>query len=148
MLSSSIGAALAQARKRKLMSRETLAQQAGVSTRLVADFERGARPNVSLETALRLLQIVGLSTGLDQATHRSEGLSDTDAARIDRAARAAQRRATWVGSRTSLSESDAPPPPSSPAERLAAVREVSQRVFAISQGTLTASPVKVQRRSK
>ena len=33
-------------------------------------------------------------------------------------------------------------------ERLAAVREVSQRVFAISQGTLTASPGKVQRRSK
>ena len=38
-----------------------MASQAGVSLRLVAEFERGQRNNVSLESALRLLKSVGIT---------------------------------------------------------------------------------------
>lgn len=61
MLSHDLGPLLKSARQQLGMSREALAQSAGVSMRLVAEFERGQRSNVSLESALRLLKSVGIT---------------------------------------------------------------------------------------
>ena len=54
MLSEPIGTLLKTARRQLKMSRDTLALRGGVSTRLVAELERGERPNVSLEATLTL----------------------------------------------------------------------------------------------
>jgi transcriptional regulator with XRE-family HTH domain len=61
MLSNRIGKLLRNARQQLNLSRAELARRAGVSARLVAELERGQRPNVSLESALKLLGIVGVS---------------------------------------------------------------------------------------
>jgi len=58
--SAPLGPLLKEARRRRGLSREALAAAVGVSTRLVGEFERGERPNVSLETALRLFDAVGI----------------------------------------------------------------------------------------
>jgi len=79
--------------------RDALASQAGVSLRLVAEFERGQRSNVSLESALRLFKSVGI-TVLARAPHGGDAeIRGTDAARLERAARAARRRETWTSRR-------------------------------------------------
>ena len=57
MLSDSLGPLLKTARRQLSLSRKELASRAGVSPRLVAELERGQRPNVSLESALKLLSL-------------------------------------------------------------------------------------------
>jgi transcriptional regulator with XRE-family HTH domain len=61
MFSTRFGKLLKLARQQIKLSREELARRGGVSTRLNAEFERGQRPNASLETTLNLLNIVGVS---------------------------------------------------------------------------------------
>lgn len=99
------------------MTVEALAAQARVSPRLVSEFERGMRPNVSLETAMRLLQQVGVTLIAAPAAQ------DAAAAR---AARAAHRRATWVGRVTTLHEQAAPAAPTDGLARLGAVSRASR----------------------
>ena len=125
MLSNAIGSALRQARTTHGISRAELAAQAGVSVRLVAEFERGQRPNVSLETALTLLQLVGLRLPF------GDDASRTDVADA-RALRAARRRATWRGEKHRMGNAPPPPIPESAVERLAAVTSASRLVYAIS----------------
>ncbi|HEY0929120.1 MAG TPA: helix-turn-helix transcriptional regulator [Gemmatimonas sp.] len=96
----------------------SLAAQVGVSPRLVSEFERGKRPNVSLETAMRLLQSVGAPV-----FPAMPPVADEAAARADRAA---HRRRTWRGSYATLSEQSPPAPSPHLAERLTAVAAASQ----------------------
>jgi len=99
MLSDGLGPLLKSARQQLGLSRDALASQAGVSLRLVTEFERGQRSNVSLESALRLFKSVGI-TVLARAPHGGDAeIRGTDAARLERAARAARRRETWTSRR-------------------------------------------------
>lgn len=138
MLSDNIGPLLRDARRQRKLSREELARRGGVSTRLVAELERGQRPNVSLESALKLLQIVGISVvALAPDGTRTE-IGDASSAETARVARAEWRRKTWTGRRIHLhDEGDDPAPPQSVAARLEAVAEVSGMAYAIAAGGST-----------
>jgi transcriptional regulator with XRE-family HTH domain len=96
----------------------SLAAEVGVSPRLVSEFERGKRPHVSLETAMRLLERVGAPVFAP-----APAVLDDAAARAERAAR---RRETWRGEYTTLSKQSAPAPSPRFAERLTAVAVASQ----------------------
>jgi transcriptional regulator with XRE-family HTH domain len=133
MQSAEIGRTLREHRVAQRVSRVQLAALAGVSVRLVAEFERGARPHVSLETALRLLRLLGVSLQTARA-------ADADAAAA-RAARAETRRATWQGHVTTLSESEtAPNPPRAVSARIAGVTEASALAHALAQQPKTVRP--------
>jgi transcriptional regulator with XRE-family HTH domain len=67
-----IASALREARRSRRMSIAELAASAGVSPRLISEFEQGKRPNVSLETALRLLTLVGVSLHLHDAAEPTD----------------------------------------------------------------------------
>jgi transcriptional regulator with XRE-family HTH domain len=117
-LGTPLAALLRTHRRARGVTVASLAAQVGVSPRLVSEFERGKRPHVSLETALRLLHSVGAPVPgsppvvADEAAARSE--------------RAAHRRQTWRGSYSTLSEQSPPAPSSEFAERLVAVASASQ----------------------
>lgn len=113
-----VASALREARRSRRMSIAELAVRAGVSPRLISEFEHGKRPNVSLETALRLLSLVGLSFRLGEA-------ADTLDPEQLRAQRAARRRSQWSGSLSTLQTQVAPTAPSSAAARLGAVARAS-----------------------
>ena len=86
----SLASALRRARRARRKSIADLAAEAGVSPRLVSEFEQGKRSNVSLETALRLLSLVGVSIRL----HNAAALDVSEQARAERAAqRRSQERA-------------------------------------------------------
>ncbi len=127
MLSDAIGLELRTARTARGVSRASLAAQAGVSVRLVAELERGERPNVSLETALQLLRALGMTLRPAAA----ETIGDPDGARRARDERTAVRRATWVGAIASLSDERAPVPPDTIRGRIAAVTQASNLAHAI-----------------
>ena len=140
MLSATIGRVVLAARKTQGMSRAVLAAQVGVSTRLVGEFERGERPNVSLETTLQLLTAVGVAFELvasERVTSAITGVGHDEAAR---AARAARRRATWTGSRAPLHAQHDPPAPADAVARLTAVAEVSRRAYAVASAPLVVVP--------
>src|ERR1019366_3002021 len=135
MFSARIGVLLKDARRYLSLSRADLAQRGEVSVRLVAELERGQRPNVSLESALKLLQVVGVSV-VAQAPHGAtaeiRGESATVLERAARAARAAQRRLTWTGRQVRLhDEGNDPRPERSTAKRLASVARVSRQAYVI-----------------
>lgn len=94
MLSDPIGVLLLSTRKQLKISRQELARRGKVSTRLLAELERGERPNVSLESALKLLRSVGISVRLTAPHGVVEEIRDASAAAMERAARAAHRRKT------------------------------------------------------
>lgn len=136
MLTTQVADLLKTARKALGLSQKELARRAGVSHRLWAEVERGERPNVSLETALRLLGEVGITVRLTEPMGTSRELGNTSTAA--RAARAAVRRATWQGRQIRLSdegnEVDDAPTSTRGADRLAAVALVSEQAFAIAAG--------------
>lgn len=138
---------LRKARSAQGVSRAELAAKAGVSVRLVAELERGARPNVSLETALQLLRVVGVS--LVPRAGADDGVSDTSPSRDaateqrERAERSAARRATWVGSISTRAATHPPRPPATLAARLSAVSHASTLVHALSRGVQSATRVTV-----
>lgn len=149
MLSDGLGPLLKSSRQQLGLSRDALASQAGVSLRLVAEFERGQRNNVSLESALRLLKSVGI-TVVARAPHGPVvEIRGTAAARLERAARAALRRETWTGRHVHLRDSgDAPRPPRSPSRRIASVAAISDAAYAIAASgrERPAGPVKQRTR--
>jgi transcriptional regulator with XRE-family HTH domain len=115
-------------------TQKELAHRAGVSNRLWAEVERGERPNVSLETALRMLKAVGVAIQFTDPAGdaRDIGVRD-DAAAMS--VRAAARRATWKGKQTRLSADDgADGAPADRRSRLYAVAAISNQVFAVSEG--------------
>ena len=113
-----LSSTLRQARRRRGFSIASLAAEAGVSPRLISEFEQGKRPHVSLDTALRLLSLVGISIRL----HDAATVEDPDQARV---ARAARRRSQWTGSLTTLQSQVVPSEPSSASARLGAVAKAS-----------------------
>ena len=113
-----IASALREARRSRRISIADLAASAGVSPRLVSEFEQGKRPNVSIETALRLLSLVGVSIRLLEA-------AEPDDAAQARAERAARRRNSWTGTRSTLEAQVDPSAAASSAARLGAVANAS-----------------------
>jgi transcriptional regulator with XRE-family HTH domain len=150
LLSDSLGNLLRDARKHRGLSREQLALQAGVSPRLVAELERGQRPNVSLETALRLLTIAGVSVSARAPSGAISEIVDVSAPHLERAARAAQRRKTWTGRHVHLHDSgDDPLPVRSKSERLVSLAQVSKQSYALAAAarvSVAASTTKRRRR--
>lgn len=149
MLSSAFGTTLRTARQGRNLSRDELAKRGGVSVRLLAELERGERPNVSLETALRLLSLVGLSIAAIPGSARvSEPRNEwLDEAASERAERAAQRRKTWTGRHVRLKDSgEEPAVPKSIARRIESVAEVSQLAYAIAHGASRKKSAKVKRK--
>jgi transcriptional regulator with XRE-family HTH domain len=61
---SALGERLARARKRRRMTQHTLATRAGISIPTLRKLEAGD-PSVSLATALRVLQVLGLASDID-----------------------------------------------------------------------------------
>lgn len=123
-LVTTLAAALRDARRARRLSIASLAAQSGVSPRLISEFERGKRPHVSLETTLRLLQLVDVTVTVSGAPPPV----DEDRAWSERAAR---RRRTWVGSQSTLAAHDAPTPPAGATARLAAVALASRLAVAL-----------------
>lgn len=133
MLSERFGELLRNAREQAGVSREDLAKRAKVSTRLVAELERGQRPNVSLESALKLLNLVGVSIVATAAHGGTAEIRPAENAGLERAARAALRRRTWTGGHIHLGMEGGPPEAGrSHAERLAAASEISRQAFVLS----------------
>ncbi len=133
-LSAPIGQLLKNARQRLKLSREQLAHRGGVSTRLVAELERGTRPNVSLESALRLLKAVGVSVITEVPNGAPAEVRGASTAALERAARAAHRRQSWTGRHIHLhDEGEDPQPARSNAKRIVAVAEVSRQAYLISR---------------
>lgn len=100
-----------------------LAAKAEVSPRLISEFELGKRPHVSLATAVRLLNLVGVELRVEEATE----LAQTQ--------RAEHRRRTWVGVKTTLRQQSDPVPPVSAEERLAAVAQASRLAVGLQQAS-------------
>lgn len=131
MFSKKIGDLLLRARKELKISREELARRGGVSTRLVAELERGQRPNVSLESTLNLLNLVGVSVVAKRRDGSNAEIKDT----LDSAAeRAMLRRRTWTGRHINLhDEGGAPYSGRSHEQRLSALSQISAQAFAFSR---------------
>lgn len=132
MPAAQLGAHFKAARKALRWSQRDVAESVGVSERLVREFERGLRPNLSVDTAFRLLAHVGVSIQVEGhgAFPSRVYLPDMDAQSM--AARAQIRRVTWRGAQTRLSSSeDEPTPPRSRAQRMASVAQVSALAYAL-----------------
>jgi len=136
MLTKQVGTLVRAARESLGWTQTDLARRADVSTRLVSEFERGRRSNVSLETTLRLLAEVGVVMRLTDARGVSHEIQDPAAARAARAARAAIRRATWGGRQIRIAQEGVPPRAAAhPADRLAEVELVSRQAFAVARAS-------------
>ena len=136
-----IAKALRQGRLALGETQQELAGRVGVSARLWAEVERGERPNVSLETALRLLAAVGIRVqlkGLTSAPRDGDEreADERDADERDAAlARAAHRRATWTGGRVPLGAAHEPRVDNlTTSERMGAVAQISQLAYAVANG--------------
>lgn len=141
MLSDRIGALVRGAREQLGLSQAGLARRSGVSKRLVGEIERGQRPNVSLETTLRLLDTLGVSLRLALPDGRAVDLRGPSAPALGREARAARRRATWSGLHVPLEEAGtAPSGGGTMSDRLAAVAEVSRHAYAIARAPQSHPP--------
>ena len=118
---------LRTARKGRGLSIADLAVLAQVSPRLISELERGKRAHVSFETAMRLVQLVGVAVTFDA---RPAPPADEAARR-----RAEQRRKHWTGEQATLSM-QAPPQASSDAvARLTAVANASRLVAGLQRAS-------------
>ncbi len=132
MRSDRIGLLLKSSRRQLGLTREAIAKLAGVSPRLVAELERGQRPNVSLESALRLLDIAGVAVVAGTPDGAVTEIHTKSVAVLHRLARAERRRKTWTGRHLSLREEGVDPRPvGATSKRLAAVAEVSRQAYAL-----------------
>ena len=133
MLSEKLAELLQRTRKQLGLSREELARRAQVSTRLLAELERGERPNVSLESTLKLLSLVGVSIVARAPDGATAEIRNARSISLERIARAALRRRTWTGVHVQLHKAGEPPSGGrSHAERLSAVSQLSKQAFALS----------------
>lgn len=134
-----------RARKALGLTQKELARRAAVSTRLVAEVERGERQNVSMATMLRLLGQAGLSLLVTDAKRVTQSRYDLGTRASGRALRVAERRATWGGRQLRLAEEGLEDPAVQPgARRLAAVTLVSAQAFAVARGRLVRRQVHPQ----
>lgn len=136
MLTKDIGATLRRARKALGITQAALARRALVTTRLVGELERGARPNVSLETALRIFAEVGITVRLTVLHENSVNVAEPASVDSARLARAAARRATWSGRQIRLrDEGREAPARRHDVKHIGAVARVSEQAFAIARAT-------------
>jgi transcriptional regulator with XRE-family HTH domain len=134
VFSKQIGAMLRDARLQVGLTQSELADRTRVSKRLVAELERGQRPNASLETVLQLLHELGVSMRLTQPSGSVTELPGRDSVALARQARARHRRETWTGAHVSLAGSGSPPSGGhSMADRLAAVSSVSRQAHLVAR---------------
>ncbi len=137
MLTRQLGAILKSARKARGLTQQELATRAGVSVRLWAEVERGERPNVSLATALRMLQEAAITVILEDPAGSMRELRDAQSDSTARSARAELRRATWSGRQTHIADEDDEDMPATGQSRdvklLGAVAEVSEQSYAVSR---------------
>ena len=146
MLSSQLGGLLRTARTELGMSRDALARRAGVSMRLVAELERGQRPNVSLESALKLFGAVGVTVVAKAPGGASAEIRHRSASAMERDARAVQRRRTWTGRHLHLrDEGRDPDGGQSRVARLGAVARISKQAYAFADAA-PARPARGRRR--
>ena len=132
MLAKRFGALLRSARTHRGLSRAELAERGGVSVRLVAELEQGKRPNVSLESALKLLRAAGVSVVARAPHGEVVEIRDPAAELLERGERSLQRRKTWTGRQVHLhSSGDEPRPERSKSKRLASVGRVSRLAYSI-----------------
>ena len=132
MHSERLGMLLRRARGELAMGREQLARTARVSLRLVAEVERGQRPNVSLESTLNLLTLAGVTIVATTPSGATVEVRSALSAAVDRAARAAVRRRTWSGAHLQTRNAGtAPSGGRTSLERLAAVSQLSQQAYAL-----------------
>lgn len=123
---------LRRSRKALGLTQAAAAAQSGVSVRLWAEVERAERPNVSLETALRMLAQVGVMMRLSAADGAVVNVQTTDSDAAAFAARAEFRRRTWTGRKTRLADDDdVTPTHHDPAQQLSAMTRVSEQAFAV-----------------
>jgi transcriptional regulator with XRE-family HTH domain len=147
MLSDQLAKLLRSSRKAAGLTQKEAARRTGVSHRLWAEVERGERPNVSLETALRMLGAVGISLQLTDPRGKQRRLGASATNPASRAARAAVRRSTWQGTQIDLrSEGTSSPVTPSRAARLGAVGVVSNQAFALAR-SIRRSPASSKSRS-
>jgi transcriptional regulator with XRE-family HTH domain len=136
LLSISVGALVHATRQRLGLRRADLAARVGVSTRLLAEFERGERPNVSLETALQVLDALGITMRLGSSSGETLVLPVDVDATAAREARAAARRATWTARVVRIEDSDDEPTVAeTPQERLGDVTALSRNVHVVATAT-------------
>ena len=137
MLTDDVAEMLRSARAALGISQKELARRAGVSQRLWSEVERGVRPNVSLETALRMLSEVGVTVRLTDPLGTDRELRDPATSAAARAARAELRRATWTGRQITLRDEGMEDlsefSHAAGVERLGAVRLVSEQAFAVAR---------------
>ena len=125
-----LGAHFKAALKALRWSQREVAESVGVSERLVREFERGVRSNMSVDTALRLLAHVGVSMHLAGTGSLPVRVKVPGTEEQSRAARAQIRRSTLRVVKTRMTVADdEPPPPRSRAKRLASVAAVSATVY-------------------
>lgn len=149
MLSDQLGPILKSARKQLSLSREELASRAQVSPRLVAELERSQRPNVSLESALKLLNVVGVSLVVKAPNGLVAEIRGASALELERAARASRRRETWKGRHVYMhAAGNDPRPPESKARRLVAVAQVSKQAYVVAGATRVQAVASRAKRSR
>jgi hypothetical protein len=118
------------------MTQKDAAAKAPVSHRLWAEVERGERPHVSLDTALRMLALTGVTVHLRDASGVQVRVRSPASDAAARAARAAVRRATWGGRQITLREEGTEPlDHANHAERIAGVAMASRQALAVARGT-------------
>ena len=135
MRAQQIAKSLRSARLKLGATQKEMAERVGVSPRLWAEVERGERPNVSLETALRMLDSVGVQLRIGHAPLPE--LTEEE----ERRARAAHRRATWTGRQVALTDEHDPPADRDPVRRLKGVSAVSAAAYAFAGASVIASAV-------
>ena len=124
-----IAEALRLARLRRGTTQRDMAARVGVSTRLWAEFERGERPNVSLQTVLRMADALGLHVTLGDGRPIAEVALSTARERAER------RRAEWTGGHAPLGSDRGPSVQQlTSEERFVAVAEVSRLAYALADG--------------
>lgn len=92
MRSKQVGVLLALARTQLKISQAELARRAGVSTQIVADIERGTRPDLGLDVVLAVFEAAGVSFVLREPHDASSPLSVAPAENTARQTRAAAGR--------------------------------------------------------
>ena len=136
MLSTQVSALLRDARIRRGLTQSELARRTHVSTRLVAELERGQRPNASLESVLRLLYELGVTMRLTEPSGSATELAGRDSAALARQARARHRRDTWMGAQVALGASGSAPGAGHViADRVSALSAVSRQAYAMAKGS-------------
>ena len=139
MRSIQVADVLRAARRQLGLSQAEVARRSGVSVRLAREVERGERPHVSLETALRLMEALGITMRLDRPGGVTAVVRTEASDAVARAARAAHRRAAWTGGVAPIATApEAPLTGAGAAHRVRGVTAVSAEAHRVAKAATTA----------